>query len=110
MNNTIAMLIVFEMGIQNTFGRHYAKATYAPTTVMTGNVTQATLDLANIVLSPTVDPAKRNSFKKLLLTIFAFLTGCTLGSILAGLLGLFVVTVPGAVITVLFYRSLSLKK
>jgi uncharacterized membrane protein YoaK (UPF0700 family) len=41
----VTMLIVFAMGLQNAFSRLYSKQTFGPTTVMTGTVTQAALDL-----------------------------------------------------------------
>jgi uncharacterized membrane protein YoaK (UPF0700 family) len=40
----IVMPVVFAMGLQNAFGKLYSKETYGPTTMMTGNVTQAALD------------------------------------------------------------------
>ena len=41
----VVMIVVFAMGLQNAFGKLYGKETYGPTTMMTGNVTQASLDL-----------------------------------------------------------------
>ena len=60
------MLTVFALALQNTFGRLFPKETHGPTTMMTGNVTQASLDLGNLLfkgpdtigLKPTVYHSK----------------------------------------------------
>ncbi|TDN36768.1 DUF1275 domain-containing protein [Hymenobacter sp. UV11] len=88
-----AMLVVFAMGLQNAFGRLYAKETYGPTTVMTGNVTQATLDALGLMAHPSPEPAA--ALRKQGLVIGAFLTGCLLGAVAARWGGLAVVGLPG---------------
>jgi uncharacterized membrane protein YoaK (UPF0700 family) len=45
----IPMLLVFALGLQNAYGRLSHKEILAPTTVMTGNVTQLFTDLTNYV-------------------------------------------------------------
>src|SRR5690606_4037758 len=45
----VVMLCVTAMGLQNAFGKLFAKKTLGPTTMMTGNVTQAALDLGRIL-------------------------------------------------------------
>src|ERR1700761_5857024 len=46
----VSMVIVVAMAFQNAFGRLYGKQVYGPTTVMTGNVTSAALDIAALLL------------------------------------------------------------
>ena len=95
-----AMLVVFAMGLQNAFGRLFAKETYGPTTVMTGNVTQATLDLMARLTAPTeAHPAVALDKQGLLLG--AFLVGCLTGAIAARLAGLSVVVAPGLLLLLL---------
>jgi len=96
-----AMLVVFAMGLQNAFGRLFAKETYGPTTVMTGNVTQATLDVVAWLRTPTKTDAQAAALRKQFLILGAFLGGCLTGAIAARLVGLSVVLVPGAVLLAL---------
>lgn len=93
-----AMLVVFAMGLQNAFGRLFAKETYGPTTVMTGNVTQATLDVVAWLRAPGAAPAQGAALRKQFLVIGAFLLGCLTGAIAARLAGLGVVAVPGVLL------------
>lgn len=96
-----AMLVVFAMGLQNAFGRLFAKETYGPTTVMTGNVTQATLDVMAWLTAPAASAEQAAGLRRQLLVIGAFLLGCLLGAIAAKLAGLSVVAAAGAVLLVL---------
>jgi uncharacterized membrane protein YoaK (UPF0700 family) len=91
-----AMLMVFAMGLQNAFGRLFAKETYGPTTVMTGNVTQAILDVVAWLRDPSAAPSQAAARRKQLLVIGAFLLGCLAGAIAAKLVGLSVVAGAGA--------------
>ena len=45
---TVVMFVVFAMGLQNAFGKLFGKETHGPTTMMTGNGTQAALDIGNL--------------------------------------------------------------
>jgi uncharacterized membrane protein YoaK (UPF0700 family) len=96
----VAMLVVFAMGLQNAFGRLFAKETYGPTTVMTGNVTQATLDLMALLTTPGAADSVV-SFRKQALIIGAFLVGCVGGAVAAKLAGLSVVALPGLLLLLL---------
>jgi len=96
-----AMLVVFAMGLQNAFGRLFAKETYGPTTVMTGNVTQATLDIMAWLTSPIATAEQTAALRKQLLVIGAFLLGCLSGAIAARLAGLSVVAGAGVLLLVL---------
>jgi uncharacterized membrane protein YoaK (UPF0700 family) len=96
-----ALLVVFAMGLQNAFGRLFAKETYGPTTVMTGNVTQATLDVVAWLTAPSGSYEQAASLRKQLLVIGAFLLGCLVGAIAAKLAGLGVVLGAGLLLLVL---------
>jgi uncharacterized membrane protein YoaK (UPF0700 family) len=91
----VAMLVVFAMGLQNAFGKLYSKETYGPTTMMTGNVTQASLDLGNLLKTHFNNLGARLSFKKQLVTICGFLAGCCLGAVAGKNWGLGTVMIPG---------------
>jgi uncharacterized membrane protein YoaK (UPF0700 family) len=91
----VVMLVVFAMGLQNAFGRIFGKETHGPTTMMTGNVTQASLDISNFFSSKIKDGESRLSLKKLGVNIGGFLAGCLLGAILGKQVGLAAVALPG---------------
>jgi len=92
---TTVMVVVFALGLQNTFSRLYAKETQGPTTIMTGNVTQAALDLGSVVHGGA---AWRTTFRKHSGILGGFLIGCLLGAIAANHLGLGAVIIPGVII------------
>ncbi|TGE08373.1 YoaK family protein [Hymenobacter fodinae] len=96
-----ALLVVFAMGLQNAFGRLFAKETYGPTTVMTGNVTQATLDVVAWLTAPQLTPEAAASLRKQFLVMGAFLLGCLTGAVAAKLGGLGVVLGAGVLLLVL---------
>jgi uncharacterized membrane protein YoaK (UPF0700 family) len=93
-----AMLVVFAMGLQNAFGRLFAKETYSPTTVMTGNVTQATLDAVAWLRAPAAPAEQGAALRKQLLVLGTFLVGCLAGAIAAKLAGLSVVAGAGTLL------------
>jgi uncharacterized membrane protein YoaK (UPF0700 family) len=89
------MVVVVAMGFQNTFGKLFGKATYGMTTVMTGNVTQAALDLMKVIKGNAGDAEAIISLKKQLILILGFLVGCLGGALLAKVLGLVAIILPG---------------
>jgi uncharacterized membrane protein YoaK (UPF0700 family) len=101
----IAFIIVFAMGLQNAFGKLFAKETYGPTTVMTGNVTQAALAIESLLNSKPGDPADKKSLREQSINITGFLTGCLLGAIGGSLFGLSIVLLPGVLLMILFLRG-----
>ncbi|MFC0513055.1 YoaK family protein [Mucilaginibacter angelicae] len=101
----VVMMVVFAMGLQNAFGKLYAKETYGPTTMMTGNVTQASLDLGNSISSTFKDVLSVQSLKKQSITIGAFLLGCLAGALLAKSFGLGVVILPGAGMIICYFSA-----
>lgn len=75
------MIVVFALGLQNAFSKLFSNATYGPTTVMTGNVTQAALDIRNLLIHKTLDQVALISLKKQAIAIAGFLTGCVSGAV-----------------------------
>ncbi|EDT37765.1 YoaK family protein [Burkholderia ambifaria] len=74
----------FAMGVQNAHPRVIARAGGVPNTVMTGNVTQAILDVVDLLSAGTADSvraAARARFGKMLPAIVAFALGATGGAI-----------------------------
>ena len=102
----IVMTTVFAMGLQNAFGKLFGKETYGPTTMMTGNVTQISLDLCTF-LRRRGDKADIPSinFRNQLITIGGFLGGCILGAVLAKWVGLSAVILPGAAIVLCYLQG-----
>ncbi|GGF22585.1 YoaK family protein [Flavobacterium limi] len=99
----VAMSTVFAMGLQNAFGKLFAKETHGPTTMMTGNVTQASLDLGNLIKNGTNDADSFLSFKKQMVTIFGFLIGCFLGAVAGKFFGLGTLILPGAAMIICYW-------
>jgi uncharacterized membrane protein YoaK (UPF0700 family) len=97
----IVLIIVFAMGLQNAFGKVYNKATYGPTTMMTGNVTQASLDL-RAILAGDNKPEAKSSLKKQSVTILGFLAGCFAGGFLGRDFGLAAI-LPAGVCMIICY-------
>ena len=101
----VVMMVVFAMGLQNAFGKLYAKETYGPTTMMTGNVTQASLDLGNSIASAFKDIISLQSLKKQSITIGGFLIGCLTGALMAKCFGLTVIVLPGVGMIVCYFNA-----
>ena len=100
---SVAMATVFAMGLQNAFGKLYAKETHGPTTMMTGNVTQASLDLGNLLKNGLKDVEVLLSFKKQLVTIIGFLIGCFMGAVAGKFFGLGTLILPGAAMIICYW-------
>jgi len=99
----VTMLIVFAMGFQNAFGKLYAKETFGPTTMMTGNVTQFALDMRAFYTSGFSDTEFLLGVKKGLITLGGFLAGCVLGAFFGKVFGLVSVLIPGVAMVVCYY-------
>jgi uncharacterized membrane protein YoaK (UPF0700 family) len=100
LTHTVILLIVFAMGLQNAFGKRFSKNTYGPTTMMTGNVTQASLDLWEIVKDKFKNDVALKSLKNLSYTIGGFLIGCLIGAVAGEFIGLSAAILPGIVLLV----------
>jgi len=88
-NVLIPMLVVFAMGLQNAFGRYFAKEVFAPTTLMTGNTTQFIIDLAGYLKNK--DPEKQKLRLKVvhgMYIILPFLIGSFSGAFITKAVGL----------------------
>ncbi|SFD75111.1 Uncharacterized membrane protein YoaK, UPF0700 family [Chitinophaga sp. CF118] len=101
----VAMLVVFAMGIQNAFGKLFSKATYGPTTMMTGNVTQASLDLGTLIRAKLKDAVTFQNLKNQFVTIGGFLAGCLLGALFAQRFGLSVLLLPALAMIVCYFST-----
>jgi uncharacterized membrane protein YoaK (UPF0700 family) len=102
----VVLATTFGMGLQNAFGQLFAKATYGPTTVMTGNVTQAALDLGKLMRGRgNADEELHTSLKKERVTIGAFLTGCLIGGVVTIRMGLGTIMIPGLAIIIYYFRE-----
>ena len=100
LTHTVILLIVFSMGLQNAFGKRFSKDTYGPTTMMTGNVTQASLDLWEAVKDKFKNDAALKSLKNQSYTIGSFLIGCLVGAVAGKLVGLSAALLPGIVLLI----------
>jgi uncharacterized membrane protein YoaK (UPF0700 family) len=100
------MLAVGAMGLQNAYMR-IKLATLPPTTVMTGNVTQATIDAVAIMLptagAPDHDATVRR-FARMWPGIVAFTIGAALGAFGFIAAGLLCLLAPAALCLVLAAR------
>jgi len=102
----IVMIVVFGMGLQNAFGRLFAKETHGPTTMMTGNVTQASLDIGNLLRGGFfTESIAWQSLKKQVYTIGGFLIGCLLGAVFSKIWGLPVIFLPGVFLLICYRMS-----
>jgi len=100
------MITVFALGLQNTFGRLFAKETFGPTTIMTGNVTQASLDFGNILRRGIKnDAASWQSLKKLSITMGGFLIGCFVGAWFGKTWGLAAMGIPGIILLIYYFSG-----
>lgn len=99
----VVMITVLAMGLQNTFGKLFPKETHGPTTMMTGNVTQASLDFGNLLWKGfKADYLSLESIKKQLFLIGGFLAGCILGGWMAKWIGLQAIIFPGLIMTIFY--------
>lgn len=107
---------VIAMAIQNTIMRE-ALSGQSPTTIMTGNLTQVTIDLVEILIpSRRADPEIRQRRRsvatarlaKFGIPLLGFMSGVALGAILTHYVGLFSIVIPTVVtgwLTVAAWRA-----
>lgn len=99
----VGMLGVTTMAIQNAAARS-SFVRLSPTTVMTGNVTQVTMDLVDLAVGVTdVGPA-RARVRKMWPPIVAFAVGALGGGLGYGVVGFWALLAPCAAIVVLLVR------
>ncbi|WP_241294242.1 YoaK family protein [Burkholderia stabilis] len=93
----------FAMGVQNAHPRVIARAG-VPNTVMTGNVTQAILDVVDLLSAGTADGARaiaRARFSKMWPAIVAFALGAACGALGFRHVGFWALLVPAGALAVL---------
>jgi uncharacterized membrane protein YoaK (UPF0700 family) len=93
----LAMVIVFAMGLQNGFGKLYPNTTYSATTIMTGNVTQFTLDLMRYIRGEARTNELNRNLKRQGSVIGFFFIGCLSGGIISHFAGLSAIILPGMI-------------
>jgi uncharacterized membrane protein YoaK (UPF0700 family) len=98
----LVFLVVVAMGLQNAFGKLFAKDTIGPTTMMTGNVTQASLELGNLIRNGFRVPEGSAGLKQISIPILGFLLGCLMGGLLAKPLGMTSIFCPGVAICICY--------
>jgi uncharacterized membrane protein YoaK (UPF0700 family) len=103
----VTMLVVFAMGLQNAFGKLFVKDTFGPTTMMTGNVTQFSLDLSSCLSSGFTNKVSLVALKNGLVTLGGFLLGCFLGAFVGKQLGLTGIIFPGIAMICCYFYSRS---
>jgi uncharacterized membrane protein YoaK (UPF0700 family) len=94
------MLGAAAMGVQNAHGRLVARPG-VPNTVMTGNVTQAVLDIVDILSRQTPSDARvvaQTRLRRMLPTIVAFAAGAIAGTVAYRQVGFVALTVPFGVL------------
>ena len=99
----VTMIIVFAMGIQNTFGKLFTKETYGTTTMMTGNSTQLGIDIMGYFKTGISRPDALYVIGRDLISLGGFLSGCLLGALAGKTLGLTGIIIPGLVLVICYY-------
>ncbi|HLZ89557.1 MAG TPA: YoaK family protein [Puia sp.] len=97
-NFAAAMLIVAAMAVQNAFWRLYPALSWGMTTVMTGNVTTATVSFVQGFWARPRNTEKLTQSRRILAMAGLFLSGCLCGGFLAARFGLVVVAGPGIIV------------
>ncbi|WP_114937621.1 YoaK family protein [Mucilaginibacter endophyticus] len=100
-----AMTVVFAMGLQNAFAKIHPKKTYGPTTMMTGLVIEAALNIGAIFRINGVYALSEVTLYRQLMTIGAFLFGCISGALLGQWMGLSAFVFPGIFLVVYCFRA-----
>lgn len=101
----VVMVTVFAMGFQNAYGKLFAKDTFGPTTMMTGNVTQFALDIRSYCNSGFSNADFLSGIYKGLITLGGFLLGCILGAWIGKLFGLTGMILPGVAMMVCYFST-----
>lgn len=105
----VTMIVVVAMGLQNAFGKLFAKETYGPTTMMTGNVTQFALDIRAFCNSGFKNADFLSGIYKGLITLGGFLIGCILGAWIGKLFGLVGIVLPGIAMAICYFTTSNVK-
>ena len=93
------MLVVFALGLQNAYGRFSAKEIIAPTTVMTGNVTQLFIDITHhLKFRHHQEYELSMKIVNGSYIILSFLIGCITGGLLTKSIGLISTVLAGTLV------------
>jgi uncharacterized membrane protein YoaK (UPF0700 family) len=102
-NIVIPMIVVFALGLQNAYGRFFAKDVHAPTTVMTGNVTQLFIDITHYII---YNREQKEAIKAKIINqsyvVMPFFIGCIAGGLITKLIGLSSIIFIGILMLLLF--------
>jgi len=101
----VTMIVVLAMGLQNAFGKLFAKETYGPTTMMTGNVTQFALDIRSFSNSGFKNTDFLSGINKGLVTLGGFLLGCLIGAWIGQHFGIVGILLPGIAMLICYYST-----
>ncbi|HEY1475477.1 MAG TPA: DUF1275 family protein [Pseudolabrys sp.] len=89
-DSAVALLTGFSgiaaMALQNAFQRVHLSS-LPPTTLMTGNTTQATIDAVDLMMGTSPAAETRTRFARVALSIFWFALGCAASALLYWLVG-----------------------
>ena len=96
------LLGVLTMAVQNAAAR-VAFARLSPTTVMTGNVTQVTIDAVDVAFG-TADAATAARMGRMWPTVVAFGVGAIAAGLLCARLGFVALALPGAALMAVWWR------
>lgn len=96
----VTMAVVFAMGILNAANKLCPASTYGPTTVMTGNVTKATLEFYHAFFTKDKSSNQKSAFRQTLVLIMGFLIGCFMGAVISSEVGLVSILIPGLLILI----------
>jgi len=95
----VPMLVVFALGLQNAYGRFSAKEIIAPTTVMTGNVTQLFIDITHhLKFRHHQEYELSMKIVNGSYIILSFLIGCITGGLLTKSIGLISTVLAGTLV------------
>ena len=100
----LALITVAAMGLQNGFGKLYPYTTYSVTTMMTGNVTQLTLNIMQRILTKMTSLELRQNLQKQALIIGSFFLGCIVGGTISHFIGLSGMIFPGLLVLYFWIR------
>jgi uncharacterized membrane protein YoaK (UPF0700 family) len=98
------MLAVAAMGFQNAASRTVFSM-HTPTTVMTGNVTQAVIDIVDMSLDRST-PEARTRIRKMAPAILVFTGGALIGALAYAQVGFWCLAVPIGVLVYPFFKEL----
>ena len=97
----LALGVVFAMGLQNAFGKVFGGSLHGSTTVMTGNVTQFSLELADFLFERSIDKAVVQRLGQSAVSVVGFLAGALFGTLGAKVSGIAAVCFPALIVILL---------